>query len=172
VLFQTFFEEMRNRLRPNSSPFARPWNEAFPRTTPDGLADPSAAVAALVEAARKVEATHGRLDVAWGEVYRLRRGDADLPANGGPGALGIFRVVGYSGDEDGRFRAVVGDSFVAAVEFSNPLRASVLIGYGNASQPGSPHLTDQLPLFSRKELRPAWRTRPEIEAHLEAREVF
>ncbi len=172
VLFQTFFEEMRNRLRPNSSPFARPWNEASPRTTPDGLADPSRAVAALVEAARKVEAAHGRLDVAWGEVYRLRRGDADLPANGGPGALGIFRVVGYSEDEDGRFRAVVGDSFVAAVEFSNPLRASVLIGYGNASQPGSPHLTDQLPLFSRKELRPVWRTRPEIEAHLESREVF
>ena len=172
VLFQSFFEELRNRLRPNSNPFARPWTEASPRTTPDGLADPSAAVAALVAAARKVEATHGRLDVAWGEVYRLRRGDADLPANGGPGALGIFRVVGYSEDEDGRFRAVVGDSFVAAVEFSNPLRASVLIGYGNASQPGSPHLTDQLPLFSRKELRPAWRTRPEIEAHLESRKVF
>ena len=124
------------------------------------------------EAARKVEAAHGRLDVAWGEVFRLRRGDADLPANRGPGALGIFRVVGYSEDEDGRFRAVVGDSFVAAVEFSNPLRPSVLIGYGNASQPGSPHLTDQLPLFSRKELRPVWRTRPEIEAHLESREVF
>ena len=172
VLFQTFFEEMRNRLRPNSSPFARPWNETSPRTTPDGLADPSRAVAALVEAARKVETAHGRLDVAWGEVFRLRRGDADLPANGGPGALGIFRAVGYSEDEDGRFRAVVGDSFVAAVEFSKPLRAGVLIGYGNASQPGSPHLTDQLPLFSRKELRPVWRTRPEIEAHLESREVF
>ena len=48
----------------------------------------------------------------------------------------------------------------------------MLTTYGNASQPGSPHVGDQLALFARKEMRPAWRTREEIEANLEAREVF
>jgi len=61
---------------------------------------------------------------------------------------------------------------VAAIEFSAPLRAQALIGYGNASQPGSPHRTDQLELFARKQLRPVWRTRKEIEAHLEERLVL
>jgi acyl-homoserine-lactone acylase len=58
------------------------------------------------------------------------------------------------------------------IEFSDPVRAMAVMSYGNASQPGSPHRTDQLPLFARKELRPVWRTREEIEAHLSAREVF
>ena len=44
--------------------------------------------------------------------------------------------------------------------------------YGNASQPGSPHVGDQLPLAARGELRPAWRTRAEIEANLETRDVL
>jgi acyl-homoserine-lactone acylase len=42
-----------------------------------------------------------------------------------------------------------------------------VIGYGNASQPGSPHRTDQLPLLARKQLRPVWLTREEVLAHLE-----
>ena len=69
------------------------------------------------------------------------------------------------------FQAAGGDSYVAAVEFSSPVRAMVLLAPGNASQPDSPHQFDQLPLFARKQLRPAWRTRQQIEAHLESREV-
>lgn len=46
----------------------------------------------------------------------------------------------------------------------------VLLSYGNASQPGSPHDGDQLPLLSEQRLRPAWRTRAEVEANLELRE--
>ncbi|MGI9189983.1 MAG: penicillin acylase family protein, partial [Longimicrobiaceae bacterium] len=63
-----------------------------------------------------------------------------------------------------------GDSYVALVEFTpEGPRARVLLGYGNASQPGSPHLNDQLPLLSAKRMRPAWRTREQVEAHLEMR---
>ena len=46
------------------------------------------------------------------------------------------------------------------------------MSYGNSSQPGSPHDGDQLELFSRKEMRPVWRQRAEIEGHLADREVF
>ena len=35
--------------------------------------------------------THfGRIDPAWGDVNRLRRGDVDLPVGGGPDTLGHF----------------------------------------------------------------------------------
>jgi len=171
VLFQAWFREL-SRHAGNPGLFAIKWSEASPLTTPDGLADPTTAIAALEAAATGVEADYGRLDVSWGEVYRLRRNGVDLPANGGPGSLGIFRVVDFEKATDGRFQANFGDTYVAAIEFSNPVRAMALLSYGNASQPGSPHLADQLPLFARKQLRPVWRTRQDIEAHLAERKIF
>jgi acyl-homoserine-lactone acylase len=68
--------------------------------------------------------------------------------------------------------SLAGDTYIAAIEFSQPVRAQVLTTYGNASQPNSPHIDDQLPLFARNVMRPAWRTREEIMAHLEACEVL
>jgi acyl-homoserine-lactone acylase len=63
-----------------------------------------------------------------------------------------------------------GDSYYAAIEFSSPLKARVLTAYGSSSQPGSPHRGDQLALFAKQQMRPALRTREEIEANLEQRE--
>jgi acyl-homoserine-lactone acylase len=105
-------------------------------------------------------------------VYRLRRDSLDLPSNGGTGTLGMFRVTNMEASRDGKLVAVGGDSYVAVLEFGVPLRARTLVGYGNASQPRSPHRTDQLPLYARKELRTPWRTRAEVEAHLESRDRF
>lgn len=169
VLFQTWFETLARQSR---QPFAKPWNPAEPLDTPDGLADPVAAARALATAAGAVKEKYGAVDVPWGEVHRLRRDNADLPANGGPGWLGIFRVTGYEPAADGKLVANAGDSYVAAVEFSNPVQARVLLVYGNASQPGSPHRTDQLPFFAREELRTAWLRRADVEAHLEERTRF
>jgi len=167
VLFDEWWRALTRRP---GSPFATRWSPAAPRTTPDGLADPLAAVVALEAAARRIEATYGALHVAWGDVHRLKRDAVDLPGNGGSGGLGVFRTVSYDSAGAGRMVATGGDSFVAAVEFGTPVRAMALVGYGNWSQPGSPHRTDQLALFARKALRPVWLTRQDIEAHLERRE--
>ncbi len=105
-------------------------------------------------------------------MYRLRRDSVDLPANGGPGALGIFRVTGFERAEDGQFRANAGDSFIAVIEFATPVRARALLAYGNASQAGSPHRTDQLPLYAAKRLRDVFRSRAEVEQNLILREAF
>ena len=126
----------------------------------------------MEEEEEKIEEEYGTLEVTWGEVFRLRRGKFDLPANGGPGGLGIFRVLNFAEAEDGRQQVVAGDSFVAAVEFSNPVRAEVLLSYGNSSDPDSPHYGDQLELFARKQLRPAWLTRKDVEENLALKEVF
>ncbi|WP_346016609.1 acylase [Chroococcidiopsis sp. CCMEE 29] len=152
--------------------FATPWKEESPRITPDGLADPQGATKVLAIAAAKVEAAYGALDVAWGDVFRLKSGGKDLPANGGPGNLGIFRVLNFAPTPDGHFQSVDGDSYIAAIEFSNPVRAMTLTSYGNATQPSSPPIGEQLQLFVRKELHPVWRSRQEIIAHLEQRQVF
>jgi len=67
---------------------------------------------------------------------------------------------------------VGGDTYYAAVEFSDPVKARVLTAYGSSTQPGSPHRGDQLELFARQEMRPVWRKRSEIEANLETRETL
>jgi acyl-homoserine-lactone acylase len=164
VLFAAWVQEL------GSGAFAKPWDENAPRTTPDGLADPQKAASALETAAWKVQQDHGALDVPWGEVYRLRYAGKDLPANGGQDGLGIFRVLWFENEDDKKYRAAGGDSYFAVVEFSNPIRAMALISYGNATQPGSPHKGDQLELFAKKQMRPVWRTRKEIEANLESKE--
>lgn len=167
VLFSFWFEDTDF-----NSMFSIPWNENSPRTTPDGLADPQSAAKLLSTAAAKVLAAYGKLDVAWGDVYRLRSHRVDLPANGGAGGLGIFRVLNFTSEPDGRFKSIDGDSFVAAIEFSQPVRAMALTSYGNSTQPNSVHSGDQLPLFARKKLRPVWRSRREILDHLASRQVL
>ena len=78
----------------------------------------------------------------------------------------------YAEAKDGKFEVVGGTGFVALIEFSNPPRAMTQVAYGNASRAGSKHRTDQLLLFAEKRLKPAWRTREEVETHLEQIEKF
>jgi len=169
VLFVQWWNDYGRRMGAKSR-FAEPWSDARPLDTPDGLADTAAALAALASAAQAVTKNHGAPDVAWGDVYRLREGSLDLPANGASSAYGVFSVVEYQPAGSGRYRAVGGDSFEAVIEFASPVRAMSVVAYGNASRTGSPHRADQLALFSRKQFKPVWRTRAEIEAHVERRE--
>jgi acyl-homoserine-lactone acylase len=151
--------------------FARPWSVEDPLGTPFGLADPAAAVAVLETVAQQVEALAGALDVPWGAVHRLRLHGEDVPATGGSGGLGVFRVFTFQPDADGRFVAVHGDTFVMAVAFGETPRAEALLVYGNATQAGSPHRTDQLEMAGRGDLRPVRFTRDEVEAATRRREV-
>jgi acyl-homoserine-lactone acylase len=153
--------------------FARPFNLATPLTTPAGLADPQAAVRALETAAQHVLSNYGALDMPWGKVMRLRIGDVDLPGSGAPGnPLGVFDAMYFGELKDGQRAAIGGASYVALVDFTPPVRAKVLMTYGESSQPGSKHASDQLSLLSTHQMRDAWRTRGEVEANLERRDTF
>jgi acyl-homoserine-lactone acylase len=169
VLFLNWAMALYGETRGN--PYAVDWNPDDAVNTPDGLANPTRAVEVLGVAADTTLARHGALDVAFGDVYRVRRDGVDLPGNGMSDPAGVFRAAWYQPEEDGTQSIVGGDTFVMAVEFSDPIRAVAVLGYGNASQAGSPHRTDQLSLFSEKRMRPVLRTRSEIESELEKRTV-
>jgi acyl-homoserine-lactone acylase len=173
VLFSVYFRMLQQQRWPTGSMFELPWSPQAPLATPDGLADARIAVDLLERAAERVREMYGSLDVPWGEVHLLNAEPA-IPANGGGGEFGIFRVVGFEPmpDDSTRFVATSGDSFVAAVEFSQPVRARVVTTYGNASQPGSPHRGDQLQLFAGKRMREAWLTRAAVMQNLSLRELF
>ena len=145
------FQKWRMKLFNYKDIFSKPWSENDPRATPDGLANPQLAVTVLDQAAAEIKKEYGRLDVAWGEVYRLKMDSIDLPANGGDDFLGAFRVVFAAEDR----RIIGGDSYVGIIEFGDKVKASVLLSYGNSSVSGSPNKGDQLKLFSEKKLRKA-----------------
>jgi acyl-homoserine-lactone acylase len=148
------------------------WDEDFPLTTPDGLADPETAVKVLEGVAEKMKQQYGRLDVPWGEVNRINYNGINLPSNGAAGAVGVFRVAAGGRTNDGIQTIRHGDSWVAVVEFGETTRAKVLVSYGNSTQAGSPHYGDQLKLFSEKKLRDAWRTHEQLKGNIIRTEVL
>lgn len=156
----------------NSKIYATPWSLENARTTPDGLADSKKAVNNLDAAAKELLDNVGKLDVAWGDLNRLRYGKIDLPSNGNNGMDGSFRIVWYAQDQDKKYRAVGGDSWVSVVEFGDKVRAKVLLSYGNSSQPDSPHAGDQLQLFAKQALRDARLYKEDLKGHVRRTETL
>lgn len=154
------------------SNYIEQWNAEMPLTTPDGLADPIRSVQLLEETVTELEAKFGRLDIAWGEYYRINHNGKNLPANGIDGSMGVFRVAWPGGANENNMFVGGGDSWVGVIEFGQKVKAKVLMSYGNATQKGSPHNGDQLELFSKKELRDAWFTKDEVKSNTVRLEVI
>ena len=172
LLFTAWVDKLKTPDGVTNAGWRVPYDIAQPFTTPSGLADPRTAIAALDVAAQEVMAGNGRLDAPWSSRMRLVWGGRNLPASGASGRYGVFNVIDYGPAKDGVRAANFGATFVAAVSFDRPTRAKVLMSYGAASQPGSLHVGDQLPLLSQKQMRDAWRTRAQVEANLESRDSF
>ena len=164
------------------------WDPLKPLDTPAGLANAAATVPYLICAAELVQAACGALDVPWGAVpngvhnivlathdptFQTTIPLTDAPQSGADDPFGPLRVLFRFPEPDGiHFFPVSGDGYVQLVEFTKAgPNAQALLGYGNASRPGSPHITDQLSYFEAKTLRPAYRTRDEVEEHTVSREV-
>jgi acyl-homoserine-lactone acylase len=162
---------------PNYPAFKTEWSLDEPLTTPVGLADPAAAVPPLVAAANELQGQFGAIDVDWGTVHRVvlvtHNGPftqstpvSNAPQSGAHGIYGPLRVIQSVAQGPVRLGAA-GDGYVQVVELDRlgPATARAVLTYGNASRPASPHITDQLPIFEAKTLRPVLRQRAEVLAN-------
>jgi acyl-homoserine-lactone acylase len=159
--------------------FSVPWNEQAPTSTPRGLANPAAAVAALERAVTEVRQEQGSERVSWGAVHRFRFGDIDLPGDGSSGRYGVFRVVTFADAgtgtrvaghiAPGQPLAGFGDAWVLMVHFTKPVTAWSVLAYGQTTDLKSRHSRDQIHLFANHQLRPVWFSEEAIAAHLERR---
>jgi len=149
------------------NPWIEPWNADYPISTPRVIANKKAAVELLIEAARKMQEQYGTLSPLWSDIHFMQRGDKTLPLAGEGGHFGSFRVTVWTPLEQGKYRAVGGDSFVMVVEFSDPLKAFTITPYGASDDPSSSHFSDQTELFARDQMKPAWFSEKEIKANLE-----
>ncbi len=155
------------------------WDPKHPIETPVGLADAASCVPDLIAAAQQIQSRYGDLAVAWGDVHKTVLAThnaaytAPIPVSADPesgpdDAFGPIRVVNPFPAPDGTndLWSYGGDGYVQLVEFTpQGAKARALLGYGNASRPGSPHITDQLPAFDAKTLLPVWRTVSDVERH-------
>ncbi|HSR70515.1 MAG TPA: penicillin acylase family protein [Acidobacteriota bacterium] len=164
VLFRAWVRRLGEEI------FAQGFDAGEPLSTPRGLKDPPGALKKLLESAHDVTRYYGSLDVAWGEVHRFKVGTEEYPGNGGPGFMGIFHSIQFAPGQDGKFYSRGGESYSALVEFSKPVRAEVLLAYGNSSQEGSPHNGDQLSLLASKSMREALLSVEQIDKHLSRQE--
>lgn len=150
--------------------YALTWNEQG--TAPAGLSQmqrvnfygsespPAERLAVFAQTVAMLEQDFGRWDVPWGEVNRFQRlsGAIDLPfddqqpsvpvgmSNSDWGALADFGAKRRDGTK--KLYGINGNSFAAAVEFGDRVRArSILVG-GQSNDPESGHFVDQVPLYT------------------------
>ena len=160
VLFEAWWRKYTEGASPDSM-YAQPWTASAPTATPRGLADPARAAQAFAWAVAETERRHGRYDVAWGDVHRVRIAGVDVPVGGCSGTLGCFRVLNFRTDPDGKRSVVGGDGWVLAVEFGDPSprsrrsapRAYSVLAYGQSAREGSPFHGDQAEMFARGEMK-------------------
>ena len=172
LLFETWAGIFAPRNFTDQSNYAVKWTLDDPLETPRGLKDPAAAVAMLKQAVAKTKQLYGAIDRPYGDVSRFHIGDVSVPANGGFGNTGVFRTITWGPMKNGERTPVHGETWVSMVEFGTPLKAVGLMSYGNSSQPGSKHNSDQLQLLADKKFRSLWIDRADIERHLEEKTAY
>ena len=123
----------------------------------------------LTSAATLLKEEHGRIDVPWNEVNRLKRGDADLGMGGGPDIL--HAVYGQLNEETAQYEGSGGDSYILMVRWDKDgeLHSESIHQFGSATlDESSPHYADQAVLFAQRQMKPVWLDEDEIRANLKA----
>lgn len=118
---------------------------------------------ALRETAAELKEKFGRIDPAWGEAVRLKRGALSLPLNGGPDTL---RAAYPARDGEGPLKSVAGDTYILYADWSGArdVKIKTIHQFGSATlDKSSPHYADQAPIFASEQ----WKTPPmELDALL------
>ncbi|WP_084399124.1 penicillin acylase family protein [Henriciella aquimarina] len=174
LLFEEFM--LPFMAKPNSFPFAgqqnyeTAWSLDTPLSTPEGVKDPEAALDMLRGAIDSTKEKYGSIDAEYGDFSRYQIGERDIAGLGGYGNLGAFNVITWFDPDGDNIRTPAhGETWIAMIEFSDPIKAYGLMTYGNSRQPGTTHYDDQVQMLADGEYRKLWLERDEVEANLERR---
>jgi len=164
------------------------WDKASKLDTAEGLsvydvmaekAGSQARLAALAEAADRLEKDFGGWGVPWGEVNRFQRVDgaikqrfddtkASIPVpftSSRWGSLASFGAHRWPGTK--RYYGTSGNSFVAVVEFGDKVHARAITAGGESGDPTSKHFNDEAERYTTGNLRKVYFWPEELEGHVE-----
>jgi acyl-homoserine-lactone acylase len=133
----------------------------------------------LVAATTKLERDFGSWQTPWGNINRFQRITDDIspkfddaaPSIPVPftsalwGSLASFRARQYPGTK--KWYGTYGNSFVAAIEFGDSVRARAITAGGESGNPSSPHFNDEAQRYSTGNLRDVYFYPDQLKRHTE-----
>jgi len=136
-------------------------------------------LASLAAASGRLGADFGTWRTPWGEINRFQRLDDAIashfddtaPSTPVPftaslwGSLAAFAARPYPNTK--RWYGTGGNSFVAAVEFGDSVRAKAVTAGGESGDPRSPHFADEAERYNTGNLRDVYFYPPQLVGHTE-----
>lgn len=104
------------------------------------------ALEALQQAVAYMTTTYGRLDVPWGQVHQLKRGDHTFEMGGAPSVAEALHQTWTRTKDDGVWSIQGGSAFAMVVSLVQPVQSWSALAHGNSENPASPHYADQVDL--------------------------
>lgn len=130
-------------------------------------------------AIEEMKKRYGTSIIPWGEINRFQRTSGDIDASFNDDAPSIpvafttarwghLAAYGMRGNHEvSKIYGTRGNSFVAAVEFGEKLKAKTILAGGQSSDPASPHFDDQAEMYANGEFKEAAFYREDVEARAE-----
>ncbi|WP_420576486.1 penicillin acylase family protein [Ekhidna sp.] len=130
-------------------------------------------------AMEEMDSRYGTWLIPWGEVNRFQRLSGEIDASFDDGAPSIpvgyttawwghLAAYGMRGNHDvNKIYGTRGNSFVAAVEFGDKVKAKTILAGGQSSDPNSPHFDDQAEMYANGQFKEAAYYREDVEARAE-----
>lgn len=137
----------------------------------------AAILTAIEKAANKLADEHGRLDVKYGEIYRVGRTGKNRhwPVSGGSvNGIATPRAISFDRTADGRtYLGRGGQTSTQIVLLTKPPKSWTVVPLGQSDRPDSPHFDDQAEkLFSKGKMKPTYfLDTAELEKHTESKRV-
>ena len=170
------------------------WGEALARAVPAAEGEKSfslthldrmvaapgdAQLAALDRAIATLRAARGDWRVAWGALNRFQRPapgadfDPKTPSTPVPFTSALWGSLASFGTTQptatGERFGVLGNSFVAIVQFGPQIRAVAVTAGGESGDPASPHYADQIERYATGALRPVYFYEADLTGHIARR---
>jgi acyl-homoserine-lactone acylase len=139
----------------------------------------SVLLGALSSAVQRLESDFGSWQTPWGQINRFQRISPEIgpnfddakPSIAVPftsarwGSLASYGARPYPNTK--KWYGTSGNSFIAAVEFGDRVRARAVTAGGESGNPASPHFNDQAAAYAMGALRDVYFYRADVEANME-----
>lgn len=165
VLFTNWY-----RATKRTKVFKVDFSKNDPLNTPNTLNEEAKSL--LLKAAFDTKETYGRLDVAWGDVYKTTYAGKTFKGGLGLSEIGSFNAGFYGSPINNKYSLLGGSAYTSVVEFGDKIKTKGLLSYGNASQKESPFTGDQLQLLIDRKLRDIWFYETDIDNNLFLKEII
>lgn len=121
----------------------------------------------------KLKSNFGTIDMSYGDVYRIGRGNQSWPSEGGMSefiGLTTLHSVQYGQERKDHTRwAQSGQTSTGIVILSNPIQSWTCVPFCQSDNPVSIHYSDQAEkLFMARKMKSTWWTPEELESHIES----